>query len=786
VVRAFEALPEAAGFAVAELELNAAVGPVSFAMSEPEWIVSEGGREAVVEVIKSGGDLTAGAVWAVDVSFEDIAAGEGPRAAANNFDAGDGGDEDYTIPPEQHRTLYFRHNTRVMSLPVPLTNDGVAEARERFRVRLTNARIVSAAVQPASVGAQDSALVSIVDDDGLNSDVVAKGTPVLVPGTGALSVSLSPSGIGAQWRIGNEPRWRNSGDVAAGLAPGSYQVEFKAVAGYQAPGSHVVQVGTVLVDDAAEYVSGGSVPTGALRVTLQYDPGPAPLIPGQWRIVGTTAWQNSGVVLAGLSAGSHAVEFSTIEEHATPLSRLVIVPAGGTGSAVAVYQGVNDFGVEPAVVPFGDMNNSGPLSHLGQIETPHGTATGTVVAPHVVLTAAHALFDEETYAWLSTDDVLWKHMRYAGVNEPAGVHPAGWQVFTDGYGANYQRQRELEGTPGRSSLAARELDVAALHFVEFAGVNGSHAGFVSSSDELNQRWLLGLPRERFLAGYPVVGLSNANDAGKVFVTPTSTAYQFTHLFEHVYGTDDLRSHPGNSGGPVFVKVDPGELPAPYATASGFFPAAIYLGERTDDVVVRGLDEITAEMIARAEAAAGGVSVEFALGESSTSEGAGAAHTISVTLSASSSVDVTVPLIVGGSAERGVDYTLSADTITIPAGQTSGSVSITPLQDSLFEGEESVELTLGMIEGAVAGTQTQHIVQVGDDEPALYAPVIHVGTVTSSGGAFTVASNAQSGAEVTHFRVVEAGGIRLYQSDGTTPVTVGQWITAAQGVGGIGV
>jgi hypothetical protein len=784
VVGAFEALPEAAGFAVAELDLNASVGPVSFVMSEPEWVVSERGREAVIEVVKSGGDLTAGAVWGVDVAFEEIAVNEGPRAVANNFDAGDGGDEDYTVPPEQHRTLYFRHNTRVMSLPVPLTDDGVAEARERFRVRLTNARIVSAAVQPASVGVQDSALVSIVDDDGLNSDVAAKDTPVLVPGTGALSVTLTPSNIGAQWRIGNEPRWRSSGEVVLGLAPNAYQVQFKAVAGYQAPGSHVVQVGTVLVNDAAEYVSGGSVLTGSLSITIQYNPVSAPLTPGQWREVGTSVWQSSGEVVSGLAAGSHAVEFSVIGGHEAPLTRLVIVPAGGTGSATVVYKGVNEFGVEPTVQLFEDMNDGGPLSHLGQIETPHGTATGTVVAPHVVLTAAHALFDEEAYAWLSTDDVLWKHRRYVGEHEPVGVHPAGWQVFTEGYGASYQKQRELEGTPGRSSLAARELDVAALHFVEFAGSDGSHAGFVSSSDELNQRWLMGATRERLLAGYPVVGIANASDAGKPFATPASTGYEFTHLYHHVYGTSDLRSHPGNSGGPIFVKVTAGELPAPYAAAEGFFPAAIYLGERVDDVVVRGLDEIAAEMIARAEAAAGGASVQFDLAESTSSEDAAAVHVIGVTLSASSSVDVIVPLIAGGSAERGVDYTLSADAITIPAGQTSGSVSVTLIQDSLFEGEETVELMLGVIEGAVAGTQTRHVVSITDDEPALRAPVIVVGSVDAAGGTFTVARHGLNGGEVTHFRLMEASGVRVLLDDGLTPVGVGQWITVAQGAAGL--
>ena len=152
-----------------------------------------------------------------------------------------------------------------------------------------------------------------------------------------------------------------------------------------------------------------------------------------------------------------------------------------------------------------------------------------------------------------------------------------------------------------------------------------------------------------------------------------------------------------------------------------------------------------------------MSVQFDLAESTSSEDAAAVHVIGVTLSASSSVDVIVPLIAGGSAERGVDYTLSADAITIPAGQTSGSVAVTLLQDTLFEGEESIELSLGMIEGAIAGVQTRQVVTLVDDEPALRAPVIAVGAVTAAGGTFTVARHGLNGREVTHFRLMEASG-----------------------------
>src|SRR5207247_2590874 len=64
---------------------------------------------------------------------------------------------------------------------------------------------------------------------------------------------------------------------------------------------------------------------------------------------------------------------------------------------------------------------------------------------------------------------------------------------------------------------------------------------------------------------------------------------FTWLYWKVFGTPDLRSYGGNSGGPLYVQYDDGR----------YYPAAIYLG-RSDQTLVRAIDSDVVDLINRAE------------------------------------------------------------------------------------------------------------------------------------------------------------------------------------------
>src|SRR5262249_28876577 len=78
--------------------------------------------------------------------------------------------------------------------------------------------------------------------------------------------------------------------------------------------------------------------------------------------------------------------------------------------------------------------------------------------------------------------------------------------------------------------------------------------------------------------------------------------------------------------------------------------------------------------------------------------AGGDLTFTVTLSAPSSTDTTLNYSFGGTATDGSDYTKTTISVTIPAGETSATVTVPTTIDNLVEGSETVSMTLDSITG----------------------------------------------------------------------------------------
>ena len=95
--------------------------------------------------------------------------------------------------------------------------------------------------------------------------------------------------------------------------------------------------------------------------------------------------------------------------------------------------------------------------------------------------------------------------------------------------------------------------------------------------------------------------------------------------------------------------------------------------------------------------------------------AGPAVTLTVSLSAPAAGPVTVPYTVGGTASQPADYTIDASPLVIPAGLTSGDITLTPADDALVDPGETVLVTLGTPTGATLGTNVLHTVTILDDE-----------------------------------------------------------------------
>ena len=177
---------------------------------------------------------------------------------------------------------------------------------------------------------------------------------------------------------------------------------------------------------------------------------------GQWRRVGEGAWHNSGETADALPAGSVFIEFKllTAGSWQTPSAQEVTVLPNQLNSALGEYFVANPTpGTPPTPLnfssqvqnPFGFQRG---YQFVGQLLTPLGWGSGTVVKQRVVLTAAHVVFDDYALAFVANSSVKWFFQRQAGEYEPAPQTPRGF-VVSSGYAA----QRQSEATPGQIGRA---------------------------------------------------------------------------------------------------------------------------------------------------------------------------------------------------------------------------------------------------------------------------------------------------------------------------------------------
>ena len=127
--------------------------------------------------------------------------------------------------------------------------------------------------------------------------------------------------------------------------------------------------------------------------------------------------------------------------------------------------------------------------------------------------------------------------------------------------------------------------------------------------------------------------------------------------------------------------------------------------------------------------------------------------LTVDLSAASGKDVTINYVVTGTATgSGTDYTLANGTLTISAGETSGTINISSIIDDLIdEADETVIVTLSNPTNAVLGTENVHTYIINDNDSA---PVIDFNAISSSrtesvsSTDLTVDLSAVSGQDIT--------------------------------------
>jgi hypothetical protein len=122
---------------------------------------------------------------------------------------------------------------------------------------------------------------------------------------------------------------------------------------------------------------------------------------------------------------------------------------------------------------------------------------------------------------------------------------------------------------------------------------------------------------------------------------------------------------------------------------------------------------------------------------------GEAISISVNLSQISVHDVSIPLVLSGSASQGADYTISTSTLVIPAGNSSGSIVISLVDDSLYDPDENIVIDLSEPTNATLGSATQFTVDIEDDEIPLCKVGTHLLTVGTDSLVWSITNEGEA-------------------------------------------
>jgi hypothetical protein len=125
-------------------------------------------------------------------------------------------------------------------------------------------------------------------------------------------------------------------------------------------------------------------------------------------------------------------------------------------------------------------------------------------------------------------------------------------------------------------------------------------------------------------------------------------------------------------------------------------------------------------------------VSFATSGQTADEGDGTVS-ITVQLSTASTKAVSVPFTLGGTARSGgTDFVATGSPLTIAAGDTSATITLTLTDDAVNETTETVIVSLETPTNATKGTPATHMVTLTDDDPAPPSSAPDVAFVLASG------------------------------------------------------
>ena len=189
----------------------------------------------------------------------------------------------------------------------------------------------------------------------------------------------------------------------AGFSAGAHTVQFSTIAGWNTPSNQTVTITNgFLTTAAANYTRQG----GTLQVTIT--PPGAVSAGAEWQVDGG-AWELGGA-MAGFSAGTHTVQFSTIAGWNTPSNQTVTITNGFLTTATGNYTGQSNY-------PYDYTANAGAIAITG-----YSCSGGAVTIPSTINGLPVASIGQ--YAFESCSELT-------SITIPATVTTIGEDAFLD-------------------------------------------------------------------------------------------------------------------------------------------------------------------------------------------------------------------------------------------------------------------------------------------------------------------------------------------------------------------
>jgi len=164
-------------------------------------------------------------------------------------------------------------------------------------------------------------------------------------------------------------------------------------------------------------------------------------------------------------------------------------------------------------------------------------------------------------------------------------------------------------------------------------------------------------------------------------------------------------------------------------------------------------------------------VTLAVTDGNASETGSDGATLLVTRTGSTSAGLTVAYTLSGTATNGGDYQTLSGSVVIPAGATSATIMVTPIDDTAVEGNETVVVTLTTGSSYNLGTPSSGTATILDNDSTTIISSVTVPYVDSKSSSVAWLTNVPADSQVEYGTTTAYGSLTTLITTLTTNHTV---------------